>query len=356
MSYFSLFQSPHPARGATRGEEAAADITDNFNPRTPRGVRRITGLQSLVTQVQFQSTHPARGATPHRPGDAAQPLISIHAPREGCDEPQEDDYCSHGISIHAPREGCDEGQAGPVHHDLYFNPRTPRGVRLLEMRCKERLKNFNPRTPRGVRHSLVWPFMRYRAFQSTHPARGATQTGLRHTLCQLFQSTHPARGATISAINSGCSKSFQSTHPARGATSQRLPYPYRRSISIHAPREGCDGSGHKRARWVSYFNPRTPRGVRLSVPHALECRLRFQSTHPARGATRKVVEPYSPQAFQSTHPARGATSCQSRFFWASSISIHAPREGCDLVSDGAEVLRAIFQSTHPARGATSLKH
>ena len=206
MSYFSLFQSPHPARGATRGEEAAADITDNFNPRTPRGVRRITGLQSLVTQVQFQSTHPARGATPHRPGDAAQPLISIHAPREGCDEPQEDDYCSHGISIHAPREGCDEGQAGPVHHDLYFNPRTPRGVRLLEMRCKERLKNFNPRTPRGVRHSLVWPFMRYRAFQSTHPARGATQTGLRHTLCQLFQSTHPARGATISAINSGCSK------------------------------------------------------------------------------------------------------------------------------------------------------
>ena len=241
MSYFSLFQSPHPARGATRGEEAAADITDNFNPRTPRGVRRITGLQSLVTQVQFQSTHPARGATPHRPGDAAQPLISIHA----------------------PREGCDEGQAGPVHHDLYFNPRTPRGVRLLEMRCKERLKNFNPRTPRGVRHSLVWPFMRYRAFQSTHPARGATQTGLRHTLCQLFQSTHPARGATISAINSGCSKSFQSTHPARGATSQRLPYPYRRSISIHAPREGCDSPSRTHWSAGSDFNPRTPRGVRL---------------------------------------------------------------------------------------------
>ena len=241
MSYFSLFQSPHPARGATRGEEAAADITDNFNPRTPRGVRRITGLQSLVTQVQFQSTHPARGATPHRPGDAAQPLISIHAPREGCDEPQEDDYCSHGISIHAPREGCDEGQAGPVHHDLYFNPRTPRGVRLLEMRCKERLKNFNPRTPRGVRHSLVWPFMRYRAFQSTHPARGAT----------------------ISAINSGCSKSFQSTHPARGATSQRLPYPYRRSISIHAPREGCDSPSRTHWSAGSDFNPRTPRGVRL---------------------------------------------------------------------------------------------
>ncbi len=218
MSYFSLFQSPHPARGATRGEEAAADITDNFNPRTPRGVRRITGLQSLVTQVQFQSTHPARGATPHRPGDAAQPLISIHAPREGCDEPQEDDYCSHGISIHAPREGCDEGQAGPVHHDLYFNPRTPRGVRLLEMRCKERLKNFNPRTPRGVRQARGFEVMTTRVFQSTHPARGATLLGL-------------------------------AVHAVQG-------------ISIHAPREGCDILGSRFSSSPSNFNPRTPRGVR----------------------------------------------------------------------------------------------
>ena len=85
MSYFSLFQSPHPARGATRGEEAAADITDNFNPRTPRGVRRITGLQSLVTQVQFQSTHPARGATKAKLAQSTMTYISIHAPREGCD-------------------------------------------------------------------------------------------------------------------------------------------------------------------------------------------------------------------------------------------------------------------------------
>ena len=279
----------------------------NLNPRTPRGVR-LSLVITLSGIFPFQSTHPARGATPyglpdpealrisiHAPREGCDMVppcllclrvyfnprtprgvrllfatlleghnaISIHAPREGCDEPQEDDYCSHGISIHAPREGCDEGQAGPVHHDLYFNPRTPRGVRLLEMRCKERLKNFNPRTPRGVRHSLVWPFMRYRAFQSTHPARGATQTGLRHTLCQLFQSTHPARGATISAINSGCSKSFQSTHPARGATSQRLPYPYRRSISIHAPREGCDSPSRTHWSAGSDFNPRTPRGVRL---------------------------------------------------------------------------------------------
>ena len=58
------------------------------------------------------------------------------------------------------------------------------------------------------------------------------------------------------------------------------------AISIHAPREGCDAA---------------------VAPGTQEV-ITFQSTHPARGATRKVVEPYSPQAFQSTHPARGATA------------------------------------------------
>ena len=154
MSYFSLFQSPHPARGATRGEEAAADITDNFNPRTPRGVRRITGLQSLVTQVQFQSTHPARGATT-------------------------------------------EGR-GAIRH----------------------INNFNPRTPRGVR--LPWTL------------RPDIWTG-------PFQSPHPARGATmISTSATSVNKKFQSTHPARGATSILLFAPLGLTISIHAPREGCD--------------------------------------------------------------------------------------------------------------------
>ena len=220
MSYFSLFQSPHPARGATRGEEAAADITDNFNPRTPRGVRRITGLQSLVTQVQFQSTHPARGATPHRPGDAAQPLISIHAPREGCDEPQEDDYCSHGISIHAPREGCDTPWSGRSCGTGHFNPRTPRGVRrrlVCGILCAS---YFNPRTPRGVRQSQPSTPAAPSHFNPRTPRGVRLRSGFLTPTVDQFQSTHPARGATL--------------RPARiGVQAQ---------ISIHAPREGCDYS------------------------------------------------------------------------------------------------------------------
>ena len=100
-------------------------------------------------------------------------------------------------------------------------------------------------------------------------------------------------------------------------------------ISIHAPREGCDTglscclSGH------GYFNPRTPRGVRLP---------------PVRGIN-------GTSRFQSTHPARGATRCRECKYYKPEISIHAPREGCDPCRGilGAE---GGFQSTHPARGAT----
>ena len=98
--------------------------------------------------MQFQSTHPVRGAT-HTGSDAVRGFqISIHAPREGCDElhagavavnvcisihaPREGcDKCSLkcdtrlNISIHAPREGCDTGTPMKKHKTGYFNPRTP---------------------------------------------------------------------------------------------------------------------------------------------------------------------------------------------------------------------------------------
>ena len=56
-----------------------------------------------------------------------------------------------------------------------------------------------------------------------------------------FQFTHPVRGATLHAPTlAGATSAFQFTHPVRGATrSHSIPYP-KRSVSIHAPREGCD--------------------------------------------------------------------------------------------------------------------
>ena len=104
----------------------------------------------------------------------------------------------------------------------------------------------------------------------------------------------------------------------------------------------------------TYFNPRTPCGVRHDAIHRLDSSLKFQSTHPLRGATGLFPEKYA--AFQ--------------------ISIHAPLAGCDKAarheqksqpnfnprtpcgvrrSDwGAAALPVTFQSTHPLRGATGL--
>ena len=105
----------------------------DFNPRTPRGVRPVARTQRPGPNI-FQSTHPARGATVGRLLRELVPVISIHAPREGCD------------------------QRRPLHPfgDADFNPRTPRGVRptSLPPRCK-RQNHFNPRTPRGVRQQTL---------------------------------------------------------------------------------------------------------------------------------------------------------------------------------------------------------
>ena len=146
------------------------------------------------------------------------------------------------------------------------------------------------------------------------------------------------------------------------------------------------------------FNPRTPRGVRRSPTSIACCRSKFQSTHPARGATpsspatsattgrfnprtprgvrrRGAGVPLSGQSFQSTHPARGATDLGSA---ARSLVLgfnpRTPRgvrrppgprpaarrrfnprtpRGVRQLYSKVRFEMSPFQSTHPARGATS---
>ena len=84
--------------------------------------------------IKFQSTRPARGATVPFQLQAIEVDISIHAPREGRDRP-----------------------AGPDPPALrYFNPRAPRGARLVNGTGYEVKKDFNPRAPRGARRSTRW--------------------------------------------------------------------------------------------------------------------------------------------------------------------------------------------------------
>ena len=102
------------------------------------------------------------------------------------------------------------------------------------------------------------------------------------------------------------------------------------------------------------FNPRTPRGVRLIRHVDLLHDFEISIHAPREGCdsllvcTRSACVP-----FQSTHPARGATHRHIQGRQYSKISIHAPREGCDRFLVSATYTPVLFQSTHPARGATA---
>ena len=56
--------------------------------------------------------------------------------------------------------------------------------------------------------------------------------------------------------------------------------------------------------------------------------------------------------FQSTPPARGATKGAKERTIYVNISIHTPREGGDAHTFLLSVSMVVFQSTPPARGAT----
>ena len=80
------FQSTHPLRGATGIAADETNRIENFNPRTPCGVRLLL-----------------------KNAPAADVVISIHAPLAGCDRPFPGGRrWSVPISIHAPLAGCDE--------------------------------------------------------------------------------------------------------------------------------------------------------------------------------------------------------------------------------------------------------
>ena len=68
----------------------------------------------------FQFTHPVRGATEGAVERIGGLVVSIHAPREGCDLFCEDKLIVAVVSIHAPREGCDQYEAFLELKALWF--------------------------------------------------------------------------------------------------------------------------------------------------------------------------------------------------------------------------------------------
>ena len=100
------------------------------------------------------------------------------------------------------------------------------------------------------------------------------------------------------------------------------------------------------------FNPRSPHGERLTPRTRPSRNAGFQSTLPARGATKRGEGRRKACKFQSTPPARGATRRIMPGGGAIFISIHAPRTGSDFSVLAGILVYLLFQSTLPARGAT----
>ena len=105
----------------------------------------------------------------------------------------------------------------------------------------------------------------------------------------------------------------------------------------------------------THFNPRSPHGERLARPRRLRPMGNFnpRSPHGERLFAQDVE--FLDSAFQSTLPARGATRGRVRALPHFRISIHAPRTGSDDTSKGYVLIAIKFQSTLPARGATRMR-
>ena len=327
------FQSTHPLRGATSGKRVHRSVVDDFNPRTPCGVRQPSAAEDLppgnfnprtpcgvrlavagqsLMHNQISIHAPLAGCDLHQSRYSCARSISIHAPLAGCDRRSGRDRVLPLISIHAPLAGCDRDMEKFIKRQRNFNPRTPCGVRLRADAHKNIRSDFNPRTPCGVRRLYA---------------------GL----------VAQPQAISIHAPLAGCDISLRRMQ-------------WRLAISIHAPLAGCDSNWYRGLPAHIDFNPRTPCGVRLCKRDARSLGFQFQSTHPLRGATLYAGLVAQPQA----------------------ISIHAPLAGCDVASTSTEVASwyfnprtpcgvrhepigiiisaRLFQSTHPLRGATAGAH
>ena len=348
----------------------------NFNPRSPHGERLLEQTREIKVTA-----------------------ISIHAPRTGSDRYAIEDILRLQISIHAPRTGSDVRKLKALTRDEFaFQSTLPARGATSTSRIYLLYWSFQSTLPaRGATVSLDTLVGRDE-FQSTLPARGATKGGERVMLVIPISIHAPRTGSDeLGRVRAALVEAFQSTLPARGATGfLALPLCINRIsihaprtgsdiiifkagclnvISIHAPRTGSDFIGYHLQDTIYYFNPRSPHGERHAPSCVENVPKLFQSTLPARGATRDVHPEEVEIVFQSTLPARGATALANPQRSGEDISIHAPRTGSDRYHSTLRVNPIYFnprsphgerhekiaklyklgrfQSTLPARGATA---
>ena len=167
------FQSTLPARGATSTSRIYL-LYWSFQSTLPaRGA--TVSLDTLVGRDEFQSTLPARGATSW--AEFAPRWWKHFNPRSPHGERrvgQRSRRAGGSISIHAPRTGSDRVPRPAFMHQSNFNPRSPHGERHYHLQGGLSQCHFNPRSPHGERLYRIPSTRHDILFQSTLPARGAT--------------------------------------------------------------------------------------------------------------------------------------------------------------------------------------
>ena len=148
----------------------------------------------------------------------------------------------------------------------YFNPRSPRGERLVDKFTTKAIGQFQSTLPaRGATSILIKNCATVRNFNPRSPRGERPRPRVPVLGPTRFQSTLPARGATVETARRLHDRHHFNPRSPRGERHKAFWNELRRwRISIHAPREGSD----------------TLTSLVISAGR------QFQSTLPARGATR----------------------------------------------------------------------
>jgi len=146
------------------------------------------------------------------------------------------------VSIHASRAGRDSDDAAVVGGQFEFQSTRP--ARDATRRARDFIiyrSRFNPRVPRGTRLGLPRQKMVDRRV-SIHASRAGRDRTLSDGKVpgMMFQSTRPARDATQGDAPTRALALFQSTRPARDATPDGREVSVELVVSIHASRAGRD--------------------------------------------------------------------------------------------------------------------
>ena len=277
-----------------------------FNPRAPRGARRLR-RRKRWRRLLVSIHAPRAGRDGSEPPVTSTLIVSIHAPRAGRDAFPELEQNTGVVSIHAPRAGRDNIDCSKYYAQVLFqstrpargatwysrrasttscsfNPRAPRGARLRGRALLHERGRFNPRAPRGARHPGDRDLFCLSVFQSTRPARGATSADEHSQRLEQVSIHAPRAGRDASGTYTQSENVvFQSTRPARGATHSDRPERTPKMVSIHAPRAGRDAKGVNLTGSQLRFNPRAPRGARrFGAAH--KCRSKCFNPRAPRGA------------------------------------------------------------------------